>query len=199
MTVPFPLTTEPESFIGAWFISDLKLCDDLIEYFKNSTDKSPGYVNNGSESLILPDIKDSEDSAFTSNSKEDVFVRYLINLQDIADEYKKKYTYCDEQVAWSIIDDTNIQYYKPGSGYKAWHTERNRAEQPSGSRHLVFMTYLNDVTDQGETEFFYQKIKVKPVKGLTLVWPADWTHTHRGIPSPTEEKYIITGWFNFLL
>ena len=59
------------------------------------------------------------------------------------------------------------------------------------------MTYLNDVTHKGETEFFHQKIKIKPEKGLTLIWPTDWTFTHRGIPSPTEEKYIVTGWFEY--
>jgi hypothetical protein len=42
------------------------------------------------------------------------------------------------------------------------------------------MTYLNDVTDGGETGFFYQDVKIKPQKGLTLIWPAIWTHTHKG-------------------
>jgi hypothetical protein len=60
------------------------------------------------------------------------------------------------------------------------------------------MTYLNDVNDDGETEFYYQNLKIKPQKGKTVIWPADWTHTHRGITSPTQEKYIITGWFNFI-
>jgi hypothetical protein len=60
------------------------------------------------------------------------------------------------------------------------------------------MTYLNDVHDAGGTEFFHQKLTVLPRKGLTLIWPADWTHTHRGIVSPTEEKYVITGWFDFV-
>jgi len=60
------------------------------------------------------------------------------------------------------------------------------------------MTYLNDVTDEGGTEFFHQKLKVSPEKGLTLIWPVDWTHLHRGVPSPTQEKYIITGWFSFI-
>ena len=59
------------------------------------------------------------------------------------------------------------------------------------------MTYLNDIEDGGETEFLYQKIKVKPRKGLTLIWPVDWTHTHRGIVSPSQEKTIITGWYEF--
>jgi hypothetical protein len=60
------------------------------------------------------------------------------------------------------------------------------------------MTYLNDITDEGETEFFHQQIKIQPRKGLTLIWPADWTYTHRGITSPTQDKYIITGWFNYV-
>jgi hypothetical protein len=59
------------------------------------------------------------------------------------------------------------------------------------------MTYLNNIKKGGETEFFYQNLKVKPEKGLTLIWPADWTFTHRGIPSPKEIKYITTGWYSY--
>jgi hypothetical protein len=60
------------------------------------------------------------------------------------------------------------------------------------------MTYLNDVYKGGETEFFHQQFKVTPKKGLTLIWPADWTYTHRGIVAPVEEKIIVTGWWNFI-
>ena len=60
------------------------------------------------------------------------------------------------------------------------------------------MTYLNDVEDGG-TEFYYQKLKTKAKKGLTLIWPTDFTHTHRGIVSKTKEKYIVTGWFTLTL
>ena len=35
-------------------------------------------------------------------------------------------------------------------------------------------------------------------QGLTLIWPAGWTHNHRGRISKDKEKYIITGWFSFL-
>ena len=63
-------------------------------------------------------------------------------------------------------------------------------------RHLVFMTYLNTV-DDGGTHFYYQKLKTKAKKGLTLIWSSAWTHTHRGIISKTKEKYILTGWYNF--
>ena len=59
------------------------------------------------------------------------------------------------------------------------------------------MMYLNDIDDEGGTEFFYQKRKVKPKKGRIVIWPADWTHTHRGVTSMTQEKYIVTGWYSF--
>ena len=60
------------------------------------------------------------------------------------------------------------------------------------------MTYLNDVPDGGGTEFaYYPELKVNAKKGLTLLWPTDFTHTHRGVISQ-HEKYIITGWFHHL-
>ena len=60
------------------------------------------------------------------------------------------------------------------------------------------MTYLNDVEDGGETQWLYQGRQFKPKKGLTAIWPTDFTHTHRGVVSPTQRKTIATGWFSFL-
>ena len=56
------------------------------------------------------------------------------------------------------------------------------------------MLYLNNVPDGG-TEFKYQNIITPAVKGNLIIWPADFTHTHKGVISKTKEKYIATGWF----
>ena len=66
------------------------------------------------------------------------------------------------------------------------------------TRMLVWMTYLNDVSDGGGTHFVYQKHTFEAKKGRTLIWPSDFTHTHAGVVSPTQHKYIITGWMNFV-
>ena len=58
------------------------------------------------------------------------------------------------------------------------------------------MTYLNNVKDGG-TMFKYQNLTIPAKKGLTLIWPSDWTHTHKGQISNTKEKYIITGWYSY--
>ena len=64
-------------------------------------------------------------------------------------------------------------------------------------RVLAWMIYLNDVTDGGETEFPTQGKRFQPRAGDVLIWPAYWTHPHRGIVSESQTKYIVTGWFDF--
>ena len=54
------------------------------------------------------------------------------------------------------------------------------------------MTYLNDLSDGG-TEFFHQKIKTKAEKGLTLIWPPHWTHTHKGVISKKKNGLLLVG------
>ena len=98
------------------------------------------------------------------------------------DEYGKDYPHSAEHCS-QIQEGINLQYYPPGGGYPNLHCERSGSTQPYINRHLVFMTYLNTVTDEGQTEWFYQNLKIQPEKGLTLIWPVDWTHTHRGIAS----------------
>ena len=56
------------------------------------------------------------------------------------------------------------------------------------------MMYLNDVDDGGETEFLYQKKRIRPKQGRVLIFPAGFTHTHRGNPPLSGDKYILTSW-----
>lgn len=81
------------------------------------------------------------------------------------------------------------------AGFSEWHIEQGTGH--SASRALVWMFYLNDVEDGGETEFLFQRTKVKPKKGTIVVWPAGVTHPHRGNPPYSNDKYIVTGWFSF--
>src|SRR6185436_18461961 len=155
-----------KSFIGAWYLSNLTVCDELIAYFKQSK-VEPGQI--GHERKVLPEIKDSLDLISEGQDlAHPVFKKYLYGLHEITRKYIEKYEAAGAVNAWGIREPINIQYYKPAGGYKAWHTERIGKLAPSIERHLVFMTYLNDVFDEGGTEFYYQKIKTEARKGLTL-------------------------------
>ena len=95
-----------------------------------------------------------------------------------------------------ITESPAIQHYRPGGGFKMPHFERSN--YANATRMLVWMTYLNDVKDGGGTHFVYQKHTFEARKGRTLIWPPDFTHAHHGVVAPTEHKYIITGWMNFV-
>ena len=184
-----------DNFICGWYLNDTSICDKLIEYHKAGPTEEGHIISNGTV-IIDKTFKDSQDCSIADPK---LWNEYCLGvLQQCVDLYKQKYTWVDNTSAWTITDRVNVQKYEPNGGYHAWHTERSTSQEPNVSRHLVFMTYLNDVTDCGETEFYYQKVKVKPEKGLTLIWPSDWTFTHRGISSSTQEKYIATGWYNFI-
>ncbi len=183
-----------KSFIGAYFLEDMSLCDDLIFHFEQDKKKFAGEVQRGKDTRVDKEEKDSTDTNLPTNSV--IGSRYVRGLQQALTMYNIKYPFSDRVASYNI-EAINLQKYDPGGGYKLWHSERTSGAAPGGLRHLVFMTYLNDIEDSGETEFLYQKLKVKPKKGLTLIWPVDWTHTHRGIPSPTQTKYIATGWYAF--
>lgn len=178
------------NFIAGWYFDDTSICDELIEFHKNSPFRHEGLIGDG----INKEIKDSVDAPL---DHEHLF-KYYEHLRLVADLYKEKYPYCNYYSGYGIKENVLVQHYKPNGGYYGWHTERSNTNPIGITRHLVFMTYLNDVNDAGETEFFHQNLKVKPEKGLTLIWGSDWTFTHRGIPSSTEDKYIVTGWFNFI-
>lgn len=195
------------SFIHQEFIEDLLICDKLIDFFKNNNNQWVlgktgilGKTEKTKESVVNPKTKKSTDIPISISDIENnsLITSYVEELNKVAKNYIEKFDFCNKTEFWGLVEDFNIQYYKPNEAFYEWHCERSTSLFPYCNRHLVWMTYLNDVENDGETEFYYQKLKIKPKKGLTLIWPADWTHTHRGITSPTQEKYIITGWFNFI-
>ena len=179
-------------FIRAAYM-DTSLCDRIIKFFEDSPHlHSPGRCG-GAE--VIEEVKKSTDFDIIQTP---YHTEYFYELQKILELYIEEYPYCNSLSPFIIKEGTNIQRYLPSEGFYGWHCERDGVTPLVQDRHLVFMTYLNDVDDDGETEFLYQKLKIKPQKGLTVIWPADWTFTHRGITSPTQTKYIVTGWFNFI-
>ena len=181
---------DKENFILAFEIKNEELLDGLIDYHKNNSEYK--YKSEQTTHDIQTKTSTDVNVQFVSNNKHiKDYTGYLVSGLK---EYHKKYEHFNPELC--IQEGFNIQHYGPGQGYKSWHNER--PEYQINQRALVFMTYLNDVPDGGGTEFaYYPDLKIKARKGLTLLWPTDFTHTHRGIISQ-HEKYIITGWFHHL-
>jgi hypothetical protein len=121
---------------------------------------------------------------------------FFNGLQQCYDAYTEQY---------SVLRDGNIrgtamkmQRTDPGGGYHVWHGEQGNGEH--ADRVLVYMLYLNTLTQEeaGETEFLYQQRRLQPTENTIVIWPATFTHAHRGNTVFGERsKYIVTGWFYY--
>jgi len=179
------------SMIGGWYIPPV-VCDDLIILFKDKKEyQIKGVV--GPPLRLDPDYKTSTEVPIHPSYAHPTFLIYRNLVEKIIHSYEKRYPEIEAFSKFGMGEPCQIQYYKPGEGYKRWHFERSSRGE---NRCLVFMTYLNDVPDAG-THFKYQDLTTPAEKGLTLIWPSDFTHTHKGQITQTHEKYIITGWLGF--
>ena len=184
------------AFISSWLIEPPSLCDTLIDYFESNTKKqAKGYSGTG----VNTNIKDSIDISISPKDillpGNEVFNQYFEELFECHQDYISQWSFLKENSMKFEIGVFNLQRYKAGQHFKKIHTERFSIENLH--RVFVFMTYLNDVQEGGSTYFSHYDLEIQPKKGLTLIWPAEWTHAHKGNILKTGNKYIITGWINF--
>jgi hypothetical protein len=126
-------------------------------------------------------------SNFKGQSTKKVFYD---GLQECYDLYTEEFSVLQDH----DIHCANIKLQKTseGGGYHIWHHEQGNG------RALVYTLYLNTLDPQscGETEFLYQGKRFSPVSNRMILWPAGFTHPHRGNPVYGKtSKYIATGWF----
>ena len=184
------------NFIGSWFLNNNIICDDIIDFFeKNKKLQHQGTTGTG------VNIKNKKTTDITINPKNlkdpdyKVFQDYFKQLQECYLDYKDQWPFLKEFLNKVNIGSFNVQKYLPGDHFSNLHSERTQLS--ALHRVFAFMTYLNDVDDGGTTDFEYYKLKIKPEKGKTLIWPAEWTHAHTGAVLESGSKYIITGWLHF--
>ena len=174
-----------------------EMCKKIIDFFDFDPlqIKKEGETYLNSHTLgINKNIKDSTDITMNFNQWTEPDQIIISALRTGIEKYKEKHTETENVAAWSLTDIYNIQKYEPTQGYHFPHCE---CANGVTTRILAWMIYLNTVTDEGGTRFTNYDIITDAVEGRLLIWPAYWTHTHHGVASPTQTKYIATGWFEF--
>jgi len=197
---------EHKDFIGIYRdVYPPGFCQHMIDNFERLTSGGAGYTRLQGEKA-LPHTKDDlqlvvhlGDHLCLDFVHEEQNVNavdmFFVGLQRCYDNYVTNYS----MLSHFDLKATAVKLQKtsPGGGYHIWHFEDQGAKQRH--RVLTYMLYLNSLpseNDGGETEFLYQRQRIKPQENTMVLWPAGYTHTHRGNPVLSEKyKYIITGWF----
>ena len=162
-------------------------CNNVIQKFELDDRKRQGQVGSG----VRLEIKRSCDLSITGKedwkSYDEAFFKSLNNalkeyLRFIPEEY------IQFKALGRFEDDTGYQIQKTQPGdYYIWHHDQTT------SRLVTFIWYLNDVKDDGYTEFI-DGTRIQPEAGKLIIFPATWDFLHRGVSPKTETKYICTGW-----
>lgn len=197
------MNAEYKDFIGVYYdVYPEGYCQHLIKEFERLIASGAGVNRQRGEGAVKHRKDDMQlglnigvhtANDFAGNSATSVF---FDGLQKCYDHYTEQF---------SVLRDANIrgtamkmQRTDPGGGYHVWHGEQGNKDH--AERVLVYMLYLNNLGDQdgGETEFLYQRLRLKPQENTMILWPAAYTHTHRGnTVLGNQSKYIVTGWFYY--
>lgn len=172
-------------------------CERLIKAYDTAIEAGFGQTRQDTEDFSK--LKKADTQLF--NTPENIQIP-LVNIQEFSEIFWNKcYPIYEKEFAplKESARHTNYSFKMQRTdlceGYHVWHYEscnRNVCQ-----RLLTWMLYLNDVEEGGETEFLYQSMRVKPKQGTLLIWPAAFTHTHRGNPPLSNVKYVVTGWTEF--
>lgn len=173
-------------------------CQQIIEHYNNLAqlnlsyrrlDLRDGPAHQKNDSSVFP--LDEKSMRFTPNAG---FLNiFMERLWGCYSEYMDHYSVLRE--SQQQVRSMRIQKTMPGQGYHTWHYESDTLDR--GGRVCAWSVYLNTVEQGGETEYLYQSIRLPAVEGTLAIWPAGFTHTHRGNPPLSGEKYLLTGWIEF--
>jgi prolyl 4-hydroxylase len=88
-----------------------------------------------------------------------------------------------------LTAELRMKRYRPGNSEQfELHFD---AIYEKANRYLVFLWYLNDVDEGGETRFPRFDYAVKPRTGRLLMFPPYWMYQHEGAPPRSGDKYIV--------
>lgn len=195
---------EHKDFIG--YYRDLYpagYCEHLIKEFNRLEESGAGSSRQKSENSLKHHKNDYQiginfrNDSLLAFEQKNSFDLFFEGLQFCYNDYTDKYSVL-RQDGHIRSNTMKMQRTSPGGGYHVWHCEHGPGV--FSPRVLVYMVYLNslDEGDGGETEFLYQRTRIKPEENLMLLWPAGYTHTHRGNPVLADKyKYVVTGWFYY--
>ena len=88
-----------------------------------------------------------------------------------------------------------LKRYRAG-GEEGFQPHFDSIDQVAG-RYMVFLWYLNDVPEGGETTFCDIGMQVAPRAGRLLMFPPFWMFQHAGLPPISGDKYILSTYLMF--
>jgi Rps23 Pro-64 3,4-dihydroxylase Tpa1-like proline 4-hydroxylase len=164
-----------------------------IEEYSNDSTKSFGFI----PATTLNDFKGDgrtnyhmclNEAATDSETMDKLSKRYF-DLVLATSLGFNKYFNINEPIF--LNEPFNVLKYQTGQEYKS-HYDGGSAS----ARTISPILYLNDDYEGGDIEFVNFNIKIKPEKGMLILFPASYPYMHIAHPVTSGTKYAIVNWLH---
>jgi hypothetical protein len=182
-----------------------ELCNEIIELFEDEEEShylgiTGGGFNPNVKRTIdfsLKNFFDNGNNVLKHVGKWEKIIYFL--EKELSKNIRKYLSDLNTKYDTKFFNDTQFdtkgfllhKYYK-NDGKFEYHNDFSI--ENGKHRVIVYLWYLNDVFEGGETEIF-DNVFVKPEMGKLLLFPALWYYKHKGHIPISNNKYVITGWF----
>ena len=117
---------------------------------------------------------------------------FLFKINNTINLYIKKYPEINMTASCWNLTHLRFKFFKKGESFVNWHSEHNMS---SPYRVLALQIYLTE--HNCGTQFYYNKKTILSKIGRVCLFPAYFTHTHKGQPDFNKDRMIITGYYSF--
>jgi|TARA_R110000744_G_scaffold253024_1_gene368690 hypothetical protein len=175
-------------------VEDFELCDAQNLTLEGYSGKGIDYNTKRTRDLnflTIPELKKKYSNIICSKFNKYLMEDYL-NLLPHQDKFPGSNLFFGE----TYYECLQVQRYKKNEGhYNAWHIETGNFDM--SKRLFVFILYLSDVFEGGETELLYSGKKTTPRKGKLMIAPSTFPYVHKGHMPLDNDKHILTTWLSF--
>ena len=113
-------------------------------------------------------------------------------IETLKDSYAESFPEVTNIFPWGV-QNVRLKKWSPDHYYSVWHSEHGIGD--TSHRILSFLLYLSD--NDAYTEFKRHR-NVRSKAGRGIMFPAYFTHEHRGsICKRGLDRYIVSGYFIF--
>jgi len=185
-----------EQFIGIFpnAIND-NLCSEFVNFFNMVSDRGFTLSSTMDRNTSIHSRKDEVIHIPAGLTNEcfpnDMVKQFWSKLMESFNQYRIKYSIDQPMSSFNF----KMHRVQPSGGFHDWHQEKDYVIP---ERALAWMVVVEAPERGGETEFLHQSLRVDPKVGQLTMWPAGFTHKHRGNPPLEGQKTYITGWFQMV-
>lgn len=176
---------------------DSRICDNLIDITNSGkyliTDQ--GVADTG----INKSVRMGKEVLLTHSDHTEIRDNLVSATISILEKYQEQTKHASQYIKENFdtykLENFRVRKYPVNSGFFKSHSDVT--DYKSASRLLVVLLYLNDVAEGGETEFPSLGIKIKPSRGLGIVFPPTFLFPHQANIPISNSKYTTQTYLHY--